>query len=343
MPNFNTSFAIQLVKQGVLNLTNKRPLAMSLEIIHSCNCNCKHCDKGGIIPYEVLAPPERFGKLVREIKPLIAQISGGEPLLREDVFDVIKQIKNWGKLPYMVLVTNAWLLDEEKYLKLKDLGIDEISVSLDFPDERHDQNRGISGLYKHLSKLIPKLAEHDNHDITLISVIRNESVPELPQLAQHALDWNVSINFSPYSPLRTGDKTISVHDSDLLKLLRKQIDYLIQFKYETGRIFTAESTFHKYLKFFENGSYTANCRAGYRSLVVNPDGRLAPCAMQPYSFDTQKELIENFSKENTCGGCCVSMRANTEKSIIKFIADGVSAFRQMGKNSNNLERSDYLK
>ena len=335
MPNISATSALQIVKQGISNLLKDRPLALSLEIIHSCNCNCTHCDKGGTIKDEVLAPPEKFGQLVREIKPLIAQISGGEPLLRKDVFDIVKEIKNWDKLPYMVFVTNAWLLNEEKYLKLKELGIDEFSISLDFPDERHDKNRGIPGLYKHLSELLPKLAEHGNNDITLISVIRTESVPELPKLAQHAIDWNVAINFSAYSSLRTGDKSISVHDPKLLKMLRKQIDYLIQFKRDTGKIFTTESTFNRYYEFFENESYIPNCRAGYRSLVVNPDGRLAPCAMQPYSFDTQKELIENFTKTNMCGSCYVSLRANTEKSIKMLIADGVRSLLQISKSSKN--------
>ena len=328
-----TKTALQFVARGAFNLIRRRPLAMSLEIIHSCNANCRHCDKGGMIPGEVLAPPERFGAVVRTLKPLVAQISGGEPLLREDVFDIVAEIKRPGRLPYLVFVTNAWLLNEERYLKLKELGVDEFSISLDFPDERHDENRGIPGLYEHLSETLPRLAAYGNEDITLISVIREETVPELPALAEHALRWNVRINFSAYTSLRTGDTSKMVRQ-DELAFLRKQIDYLIEFKRKTGRIFTSEYVLNRYYEFFANEGYLPNCRAGYRSLVVNPDGRLAPCAMKHVSFDTRKELLENFSASNTCGGCYVSLRANTEKSAWRQLLDGLELLR-MQKTARN--------
>ncbi|GAB4379906.1 MAG: hypothetical protein Kow0042_29710 [Calditrichia bacterium] len=335
MPNLKTATALQMLKNGVQNILSNRPLAMSLEITHSCNCDCQHCDKGGVIKGEELAPPQRFGELVRELKPLIAQVSGGEPLSRKDVYEIIGELKVWGKLPYIVLVTNARLLTEEKYLRFKELGVDEFSISLDFPDERHDANRRLPGLYRHLEKLLPKLAAYGNGDITLISVIRKETLPELPALADHALRWNVYMNFSAYTPLRTNDRSKSIQGAEELALLREQIDYLIDFKRKTGRIFTTESTLNRYYDFFASNSYLPNCRAGYRSLVVNPDGRLAPCAMQPYAYQTREELINNFSKNNSCGGCYVSLRANTEKSVKTLLKDGWLSLLQMRRNSNH--------
>jgi MoaA/NifB/PqqE/SkfB family radical SAM enzyme len=41
------------------------------------------------------------------------------------------------------------------YRLLKSLGVDEFTISLDFPDERHDENRGRHGLYNHLNEMIP--------------------------------------------------------------------------------------------------------------------------------------------------------------------------------------------
>jgi MoaA/NifB/PqqE/SkfB family radical SAM enzyme len=328
MSDINHKSAFRLSYQGIYNLIHKKPLAISLEITHSCNCNCRHCDKGGIIDNEELAPPQRFKELVRELRPLFAQISGGEPLLRSDVYDIIKAIKVWGGPPHIVFVTNAQLLDKEKYLELKKIGVDEFSISLDYPDQRHDKNRRVPGLYEHLDELIPELAHYNNNDITLISVIRKENIDDLPALAEHAVKWNVAINFSTYTPLRTGDHTKSISTEEELRRLRKQIDYLIDFKRKTKRVFTTETVLKRYYDFFANGSYMPDCRAGYRSLVINPDGRLVPCAMQKKPFNTQTELISNFSKANTCGGCYVSMRANTEKSIGLLLKDGLSVFRQ---------------
>ncbi len=127
-------------------------------------------------------------------------------------------------------MTNASLLTEEIYLDLKRLGVDEFSISLDFPDERHDANRVLPGLYAHLQDLIPKLAAHGNRDITLISVIRADNLDDLPALAEHAVRWNVAINFTAYTSLRTNDPSKSVRGAEPLALLRRQIDSLIQIK-----------------------------------------------------------------------------------------------------------------
>lgn len=313
----------------------RRPLAISLEITHSCNCNCLHCDKGGMIVNEELASPRRFGELVKVLKPLFAQISGGEPFLRADVFDIIREIKVWGGPPHIVFVTNAQFLNKKNYLGLKEIGVDEFSISLDYPDERHDKNRGVPGLYRHLDALIPQLAQYHNNDITLISVIRQDNLDDLPALAEHAVKWNVAINFSTYTPLRTGDRTKSVTGKKDLELLKRQIDYLIDFKRRTGRVFTTETVLNRYYRFFVNGSYMPNCQAGRRSLVVNPDGRLVPCAMQKKPFDSQDDLVNNFSKKNTCGECYVSMRANTEKSVGLLLKDGLSVFRQKQSFARN--------
>jgi MoaA/NifB/PqqE/SkfB family radical SAM enzyme len=332
MPQIKLGKALGLLAKGARNLALKRPLAVSFEITHSCNCNCVQCDKGGRIADEVLASPARFGEMARELRPLIAQISGGEPLLRDDIDEIITQVRTQGKPGLTVLVTNAKLLTEELYLHLKEVGIDEFSISLDYPDERHDRNRRSPGLYRHLDELLPRLAHYGHKDITLISVIREQTLDDIPKIAEHALKWDVAVNFSAYTTLRTHDPSLAV-PQERLELLRRQIDFLIDFKRRTGRVFTTESVLNRYYEFFANGSRINGCRAGERCLVVNPDGMMAPCAMfHTQSFPTQKELIENFSKTNTCGGCYVSMRANAEKSIGTLLKDAWGSFRQFQRD-----------
>lgn len=335
MPNLSSARAIQMAFYGARNLMLRRPLALSLEVTHSCTCHCAHCDKGGMIPGEVLAPPARFGLIVRELMPLFAQISGGEPLLRADIYEIVRAIRIRPGYPYVVFVTNASLLTEEIYLELKRLGVDEFSVSLDFPDERHDANRRLPNLYRRLDSLIPKLASYGNRDITLISVIRADNLIDLPALAEHAVRWNVAINFTAYTNLRTQDPSKSVRGTEPLALLRRQLDSLIEFKRRTGRIFTAESVLNRYYDFFANDSNLPPCHAGIRSLVVNPDGRLAPCAMQPFAFNTREELVREFSRSNSCGGCLVSLRANTERSVPQMITDGWKSLQQIRASRNN--------
>jgi MoaA/NifB/PqqE/SkfB family radical SAM enzyme len=332
MSKITVGKGLSMLAKGMRNLALKKPLAVSFEITHSCNCNCQQCDKGGRISDEILASPSRFGELAGQLRPVISQISGGEPLLREDIDEIITEVRTLGKPGLMVLVTNAELLTEDRYLHLKEMGIDEFSISLDFPDERHDKNRRNPGLYRHLDELLPRLASHGHRDITLISVIREQNLEDLPAMAEQALRWNISINFSAYTTLRTHDASLTIRP-ERLALLRKQIDYLIEFKKRTGRLFTPVSVLNRYYEFFANGGQIPGCRAGIRCLVINPDGNLAPCAMfHTDAYPTQKELIENFSATNTCGGCYVSMRANAEKSIGTLLKDAWGSFKQFQRD-----------
>jgi len=55
--------------------------------------------------------------------------------------DIVKAVKRPNGLPLVILVSNWWLMTEEKYVALNKAGASIFSVSLDFPDERHDDFR----------------------------------------------------------------------------------------------------------------------------------------------------------------------------------------------------------
>jgi len=305
--------------RGALGLLKKRPLMISLEITHSCTGNCKHCDKGGAIDGEVRAGPERFVRICRELKPVLVQVSGGEPLLREDVYEIIRGIRALGDLPYIVLVTNGSLLTFEGYSNLKAAGVDHFSISLDHPDERHDESRNIPGLYAHLSGLVPKITSLGNFDVTLESVIRKDNIRDIPDLIRTAERWGANINFSVYTPLRTGDASL-LPDREGAEEFGRLLPRLSEW-YRRGLTITSPKVLRRYYKFLSEGKFPG-CRAGTRFVTVNPDGRFVLCAMYPDgSFDTLEELLRGFPKRISCEGCYISSRANSEKSLCELLTD----------------------
>lgn len=78
------------------------------------------------------AAPERFREICRQRRPPVVQVSGGEPLTREDVEDIIRAIRQPDGLPYVILLTNGSLLTPDRFLRLRGSGMDQFSVSLDF-------------------------------------------------------------------------------------------------------------------------------------------------------------------------------------------------------------------
>ena len=121
------------------------------ELTRSCNLACSHCrassEKG---PYagelstaECLAVLDEIASFAN---PVIIR-TGGEPLLRKDIFEIAGYGRNKGLK--VVMATNGTLLDGEHIRGIVDSGIRMISVSLDGPDRKsHDLFRQVPGAFE---------------------------------------------------------------------------------------------------------------------------------------------------------------------------------------------------
>ncbi|NIM48286.1 MAG: radical SAM protein, partial [Gemmatimonadales bacterium] len=155
--NISGRLALKMMARGIRNKFEQRPLSVSFEITHYCTANCWHCNWGGPVKGETRLGPEEYAAICRELKPVVSHISGGEPLARGDVYEIVRAMANPGELPWMVLVTNAAALTVDKYWKLKKAGINQFSISLDFPDQRHAEFRRIPGLFDKMNRVIPEI------------------------------------------------------------------------------------------------------------------------------------------------------------------------------------------
>ena len=315
-------FGLQVTSRWLINTFLGRPWAISIEVTHNCTANCAHCDKGGFIRNEKQASPADYRRIYEQINPIVVQISGGEPLLRKDLVDIVSTLKSPGHLPYIVICTNASLLTEEIYDQLKDAGVDQFSISLDFPDERHDENRCLPGLFRHIDDLVPRLTARGNHDITVLTAVTRKNYPYLLENLRIVVGWDARLNLSMYTADRTGDRDLLITSSEDLASFRDALDQLIRAKRQGANVFSSMEVIDRYYAFFATGARADGCMAGIRSLVVNPDGSLCPCAMHmDKTFDTHRKMKKYFSRSNTCGQCFISQRASTEKPLREVIRD----------------------
>jgi MoaA/NifB/PqqE/SkfB family radical SAM enzyme len=333
MTNLSPFDAIKLLRIGIRNYITKRPLVVSFEVTLSCNCNCRHCDLGGIIKNEKQLKPDDYARLTRQLNPPAVQLSGGEPLLRNDILDVVKAIKSSKGLPYLIFVTNGVLLNENIYLQLHEAGVNQLSVSLDFPDERHDDFRRHRGLYKHLDQIIPRLAKFGYRDIILNTAITKANLKDILPLAQKARDWNVSISYSAYTPLRTGDQSYFLNDAEDLEVLHETIYKLIELKKQGYGIANSKAILLDTLKFFKQG-YMPDCKAGIRFFVIMPDGSFIPCSLHRDKYSGQKEMIDGFSRTNQCGACYVAIRSYSDRPLWKSLRDVPAIGKQLFAHPN---------
>lgn len=117
--------------------------------VRRCNLNCKHCyslsadvDFPGELTtqqiYEVMDDLKAFG-----VPVLI--LSGGEPLLRRDIFDISRRAKAKGF--YVGLSSNGTLIDEAIADRIAEIGYDYVGVSLDGIGAVHDRFRRQEGAF----------------------------------------------------------------------------------------------------------------------------------------------------------------------------------------------------
>lgn len=124
---------------------------MAWEITRKCNLNCVHCRAGsdrGPYPDELDTPKclEILDQIRNVGEPIII-LTGGEPLLREDVFDLAARGTEIGLR--VVMATNGTLLTPGIVDKIKASGIQRVSISIDGADEeQHDRFRNVSGAFR---------------------------------------------------------------------------------------------------------------------------------------------------------------------------------------------------
>jgi len=239
-------------------------------------------------------------------------------MLRDDVLDIIRGVQQPNGTPYIILVTNGSLLTAEAIRQTIEAGVDAYSISLDYPDDRHDEFRMIPGLFHHIRDLIGSITPEERQKITLNCVVQSDNFRELLPLARLASEWGVCLNYSPYTWLRTGDKDYVVPKEDLPEL-RQIFREILDFQ-KSHDMVKSNATFLNNIVAFFDGKGIPECRAGERFLVVNPDGTLSPCGLITTAYPDQAQLIEGFSKGNTCTACNTSIRSWTERPFSMFFS-----------------------
>ncbi len=319
--------SLHTIARGSRNWPAGRPIVVSFEVTDSCTCFCKHCDHGGPRDASKQLKPFQYRRYMEVLKPCVVQVSGGEPLMRRDVVEIVRNIKNGAGVPYTILVSNWSDMTEKLYLELHDAGLDQFSVSLDFPDDRHDDFRGYPGLYGHLSDIVPKLARHGFDDIVLNSCITSQNVGEINRLADKAREWGVNICYSSYSARRTGCRDYSLTTSEQITELNRGLDAVEARRDETNWIVNSPSTLDATRRFFERGGMPG-CNAGHRFLVVTSDGWLQPCSMvfQRYRLEDYERMASDFTPKNDCDQCYVSIRSYLDKSFGTLLWENVRGF-----------------
>jgi radical SAM protein with 4Fe4S-binding SPASM domain len=134
-----------------VNNERQAPRIISWNITLKCPLKCSHCyvDAGEAEATGVLDTEEAFAVIdqIRATGTPVVVLSGGEPLMREDMYEIARYGTERGLR--MVMGTSGYLIDHAVAVKLRDAGIRAVAISLDSDDPAtHDAFRGLDGVWK---------------------------------------------------------------------------------------------------------------------------------------------------------------------------------------------------
>ncbi len=313
------------------------PKWIAWEITRRCNLRCVHCRSSS--EREITGHPdfplEEAYRIIDDIatyaQPVVV-LSGGEPLVRKDVFEIAHYGTDKGLR--MCLATNGTLVSEDICEKIKESGIRIVSLSLDGSDERvHDDFRSQEGAFSGTIRAAELFKKHDIEFI-INSSFTKRNQEEIPKVYRLAKDLGATAWYM-FMIVPTG------RGEDIMKELISKDDYeeILEWHYEMEKNEDAmlvrptcaphyyrvilqkskqegEKFKRRSLKFSTGGA--KGCIAGQLICLIDVDENVLPCSYFPKPAGNLKEQafkeiwenselfkeLRNFkSYKGKCGSC----------------------------------------
>ena len=187
-----------------------------VELTYRCNARCVFCERWkNSSSTDSEMSIERLIDLRKEMKEIGVKrvnITGGEPFLKDGVFDLINKYTSLG---LMVSANSNGILLKKLSKKIVESGLTSIKVSIDSSDPRtHDNIRGVNGTFQKAIEGLLHLKE-EGLSVGLGAVITKKNLWHLASMLEMADRFDMPIRFQPVHDDRLSKNTLCVSDADL--------------------------------------------------------------------------------------------------------------------------------
>lgn len=300
-----------------------------IDLTNHCNERCIHCyhpfdqyDYSKEMSFEDVC---QLVDRLEELGVFSLVLSGGEALLRKDIFNIMEYISNKGMM--ITLFTNGVLLTEETVQKLHQYRIKLVSISLyaDIP-EVHDKITAIKGSFERTLEGINRLKEH-GIPFELKCVVLAENADRIEQIRE----FGKKINYGKESKLDFSlcgklDGDCSVYDHRVSNEVIKKIFTSDPDRYIGSR------------ELLQRSPKQHPCGAGRYGLYCSADGNIYPCVSFRLFLCNYREL------DNICTNAVLQRWLNTRISDFSecFKHDYCNYCVEQCAGNNLIENNDYL-
>ncbi len=180
---------------------DERPLRqLQWEATRRCDMQCLHCgsdctlsnDDNELTEDEIIKVFESIAVYYPSSAFELISITGGEPLLRDDLPNIIRRLRALG-FPHITIQTNGNKLNENPNLlpALMDAGLSGLGLNLDGEQASHDRLRGRKGHFESMCRLAKQVLEETTLYLTVTTVVSRLNLDDLPHLAKRLSNLRV--------------------------------------------------------------------------------------------------------------------------------------------------------
>jgi len=293
----------------LLRFTSPRPDYAEIRVTEGCNSRCITCDAWKSSRQNELTTSETKDVLrqLREISVEVIRISGGEPLIRSDLSEIVEECNFLG-FKEIHIATNGILLKE----KAEDLivkGATRFDVSLDGGISTNNRIRGLSGHYDMVLKGIGEVKRVERQvrrkiPITIFTTLMKQNMAEVPSLVkmceEMGLRWCFSLLCGNLDFFRQIDTTkLAAKD---WKMIDQTVDYLKKVYSEKPWLIYSNQEILEYARDYMKGKinlYDFPCVLGYTVVCIGAKGQVYPgCYVHKPIGNIRKESLEKILKSS---------------------------------------------
>lgn len=263
--------------QGILT-GKSRVVFCNFYVNEDCQCNCDFCyDKNHYSKKskEFMKKPMSFSVMKDTISSLervgcvAINFFGGEPLMSKDLDRLVAHASSRGLI--VGVSTNAEYLNEDRILKLVKAGVHTFSISLDYPDKRHDVIRSRKGLYAKVIRSL-RLCKQYDCDALINYILKKEDLQNgtfnsMLELAKE-LGFVLNVNYPHLIGSWEGKEEEGLSYQDILEF-EKKFRGVVKLPFE---------------RYLNN-----KCCLGSEKLIVTYHGEVLPCETARISFGNVQE------------------------------------------------------
>lgn len=279
------------------------PRMVQIDITPRCNSKCIYCLSSDRMSDATELSTEKIINTIKELSDLglwILTISGGEPLLRKDIFEILDYVTGLN-IPIRFF-TNGMLIDDDtanKLFKYKDLMLVQVSLDSCIP-EHHDAQRGVKGSFDRTLQGIKNLIKYGMTPV-IATIITPITLNDIEKTAVFLHD--LGINLVRCGPAKICSEKSFVHQDTIFMNL-KEVKFLgdkirnLSKKYEGSMRFSISAHMLDYSVSPEQTTDMSTCSAGISSLYISSSGKVYPCIALGYPElkvgDIKKESISDI-------------------------------------------------